>query len=132
MGWEDIDADPDSDEPVDERGYPRSFPRTEAGHDMEMRNLEEPEPFNGGNGNGPGEHRSNSRSDTPLDGVRQRPNGTNSEAQKDADAQEGRKNKEDPHKNQREVPVAVVEQRVSNLAQGCLCKCLLTLEFDRL
>ena len=32
----------------------------------------------------------------------------------------------------REVPVAVVEQRVSNLAQGCLCESSLDMANDRL
>ena len=38
-----------------------------------------------------------------------------------SEARKQRKAKEEENKGRREVPVAVVEQRVSNLAQGCLC-----------
>lgn len=36
----------------------------------------------------------------------------------------------DSHPQEEEVPVAVVEQRVSNLAQGCLCLVLMTKPFE--
>ncbi|TYJ55250.1 hypothetical protein B9479_004080 [Cryptococcus floricola] len=77
----------------------------------------------------PGEHRqalqlsqmeSANKNDTPEDGTgmrrrRRRSSSAQSHAENDA---------------KREVPVAVVEQRVSNLAQGCLCLILMTKPFE--
>lgn len=47
-----------------------------------------------------------------------------------SEAREQRKAKEEENKGRREVPVAVVEQRVSNLAQGCLCAWISVKLFD--
>lgn len=106
MGYED---DIKSDQ-IDERDYPRSFPRTEAENDLEMRNFGEAHPNNGGNGTA-------DRRDG--DGLRQR-NNTDFEARK----REEKEREIEKRRNRKEVPVAVVEQRVSNLAQGALCKSL--------
>jgi hypothetical protein len=142
MGWEDNEDDSDKDkkkdtsqssetvQPVrtrsqsrarweDEREFPASYPRQEGEHDLEMRNLAMPEsqaktqrqastrPL--------GEEVSMQRTRSPVDGLRRR-------LSRDPAVKEDVKKEEERHKNQREVPVAVVEQRLSNLAQGCLCK----------
>ena len=39
------------------------------------------------------------------------------------EARKRRKNEAEENMNKREVPISVVEQRVSNLAQGALCGC---------
>jgi len=44
-----------------------------------------------------------------------------------SEARKQRKAEAEHNKGREEVPVAVVEQRVSNLAQGCLCKSFKTL-----
>ena len=84
-----------SDTPLDETDTePRSRSHgTE--REVEMRNL--------------------SRSRSPVEGLRRR-------LSMDPEARKERKAKAEERKNQREVPVAVVEQRLSNLAQGCLCE----------
>lgn len=38
-----------------------------------------------------------------------------------SEARKKRKAEEEEHKGRREIPIAVVEQRVSNLAQGAFC-----------
>lgn len=46
------------------------------------------------------------------------------------EARERRRAAADARREEREVPVSVVEQRVSNLAQGCLCLVLMTKPFE--
>jgi len=105
MGYEDDkDSEPSSGAGVerDTRGLPASYPRTEGGHDLEMRNLST-------------ERISIQRSRSPMDGLRRR-------LSRDPQVRADREKENEKRRNQREVPVAVVEQRLSNLAQGCLCK----------
>lgn len=100
MGWED-EKDSSSTEPErDARELPASYPRTEAGYDLEMRNL------------GSDDHMQRTRS--PVDGLRRR-------LSRDPQVRMEREKEEEKMRNRREIPVAVVEQRLSNLAQGCLC-----------
>lgn len=102
MGYEDAD----SERTVITADEPRSMPRTEAEQDLEMRNLPEP-----------------SRSRSPVDGLRRR-------LSRDPEIKKERQQQAEERRTQREVPVAVVEQRLSNLAQGCLCMFLPTLHLD--
>lgn len=101
MGYEDDHTVDSSDSTLeDRRGEPRSYPRTEGEEALEMRNLEPS---------------SSLRSTSPMDGVRRR-------LSRDPEARKERERIAEEKRNRREVPVAVVEQRVSNLAQGCLCE----------
>jgi hypothetical protein len=102
MGWED-EKDSTSTEPErerDTRELPASYPRTEAGYDLEMRNL--------------GSDDQMQRTRSPVDGLRRR-------LSRDPQVRMEREREEEKMRNRREIPVAVVEQRLSNLAQGCLC-----------
>jgi len=100
MGWED-EKDSNSIEPErDTRELPASYPRTEAGYDLEMRNL--------------GSDDQMQRTRSPVDGLRRR-------LSRDPQVRMEREKEEEKNRNRREVPIAVVEQRLSNLAQGCLC-----------
>lgn len=102
MGWEDDTKDPQpSTETNNARELPASYPRTEGQYDLEMRNLGS-------------EEISIQRSRSPVDGLRRR-------LSRDPQVRMEREKEEEKRMNQREVPVAVVEQRLSNLAQGCLC-----------
>ena len=120
MGWEDADTEkrtPPGEAPARtesgrlERDLPRSFPRGEGQHDLEMRNLGVSESGAGDNGEGMAMQRSRS----PVENLRRR-------FSRDPQVQQEREREEEAMRNRREVPVAVVEQRLSNLAQGCLCK----------
>jgi hypothetical protein len=114
MGWED-DKDKDKDSQShpqtqstetntrDPRELPASFPRTEGGYDLEMRNL-----------GSDGDEVTMQRTRSPVDGLRRR-------LSRDPQVRMEREKEEENRRNQREVPIAVVEQRLSNLAQGCLC-----------
>jgi hypothetical protein len=109
MGYEDAETKSDStstavsDTPFGPGNpIPDSYPLSQGERDIEMRNL--PESSLG---------RSGSRS--PVEGLRRR-------LSMDPEAKKERQKVAEERKNQREVPVAVVEQRLSNLAQGCLCQ----------
>jgi hypothetical protein len=105
MGWEDekdsTSTGSERERERDTRELPASYPRTEAGYDLEMRNLSPEEDTM---------HRTRS----PVDGLRRR-------LSRDPQVQMEREKEEEKNRNRREVPIAVVEQRLSNLAQGCLC-----------
>lgn len=122
MGWEDADTEkptPPGEAPARtesgrlERDLPRSYPRGEGQHDLEMRNLGVSESGAGDNGEGMAMQRSRS----PVENLRRR-------FSRDPQVQQEREREEEAMRNRREVPVAVVEQRLSNLAQGCLCESL--------
>lgn len=105
MGYEDAGAksDANSETPLGpDESVPQSYPMSEGERDMEMRNLPAPSASRG------------SRSRSPVEGLRRR-------LSMDPEAKKERAQVAEERKNQREVPVAVVEQRLSNLAQGCLC-----------
>jgi hypothetical protein len=99
MGWED-EKDSSSTREIDTRELPASYPRTEAGYDLEMRNL--------------GSDDQMQRTRSPVDSLRRR-------LSRDPQVRMEREKEEEKLRNRREIPVAVVEQRLSNLAQGCLC-----------
>ena len=99
MGWED-EKDSTSTREIDTRELPASYPRTEAGYDLEMRNL--------------GSDDQMQRTRSPVDGLRRI-------LSRDPQVRMEREKEEEKMRNRREIPVAVVEQRLSNLAQGCLC-----------
>jgi hypothetical protein len=102
MGWED-EKDSTSTREIDTRELPASYPRTEAGYDLEMRNL--------------GSDDRMQRTRSPVDGLRRR-------LSRDPQVRMEREKEDEKMRNRREIPVAVVEQRLSNLAQGCLCASL--------
>lgn len=103
MGWEDEkdSTSAGSGRETDGRELPASYPRTEAGYDLEMRNLGSDEV-------------TMQRTRSPIDGLRRR-------LSRDPQVRKEREKEEEKNRNRREVPIAVVEQRLSNLAQGCLC-----------
>jgi hypothetical protein len=111
MGWED-EKDSSSTEPErDARELPASYPRTEAGYDLEMRNL--------------GSDDQMQRTRSPVDGLRRR-------LSRDPQVRMEREKEDEKMRNRREVPVAVVEQRLSNLAQGCLCTSIIIMVMKEL
>jgi hypothetical protein len=111
MGWED-EKDSTSTEPErDARELPASYPRTEAGYDLEMRNL--------------GSDDQMQRTRSPVDGLRRR-------LSRDPQVRMEREKEDEKMRNRREVPVAVVEQRLSNLAQGCLCTSIIIMLMEDL
>ena len=103
MGWEDEkdSTSAGSGRETDDRELTASYPRTEAGYDLEMRNLGSDEV-------------TMQRTRSPIDGLRRR-------LSRDPQVRKEREKEEEKNRNRREVPIAVVEQRLSNLAQGCLC-----------
>jgi len=103
MGWEDEKDSTSTDPERDTRELPASYPRTEAGYDLEMRNLASDDQIQ--------------RTRSPVDGLRRR-------LSRDPQVRMEREKEEERKRNRREIPVAVVEQRLSNLAQGCLCTSL--------
>jgi hypothetical protein len=100
MGWEDEKDSTITEPERDTRELPASYPRTEAGYDLEMRNL--------------GSDDQMQRTRSSVDGLRRR-------LSRDPQVRMEREKEEEKMRNRREIPVAVVEQRLSNLAQGCLC-----------
>jgi hypothetical protein len=103
MGYEDDkDSQPSSStQNENNRELPASYPRTEGEYDLEMRNISP-------------EERPIQRTRSPVDGLRRR-------LSRDPQVRMEREKEEESRRNRREVPIAVVEQRLSNLAQGCLC-----------
>jgi hypothetical protein len=120
MGWEDAHSEKPTpgEAPTRtesgrlERDLPRSYPRGEGQHDLEMRNLGVSDPDNGGEG------MAIQRSRSPVETLRRR-------LSRDPQVQREREREEEAMRNRREVPIAVVEQRLSNLAQGCLCESII-------
>jgi hypothetical protein len=89
------------------RDLPLSYPRQEGEHELEMQNLDRPR-------TNASQDLAMNRSRSPIDGLRRR-------LSRDPQVRKEREEEDEARRNQREVPVAVVEQRLSNLAQGCLC-----------
>nr|XP_031860208.1 uncharacterized protein CI109_004340 [Kwoniella shandongensis]KAA5527280.1 hypothetical protein CI109_004340 [Kwoniella shandongensis] len=115
MGYEDTSS-ASSDTAV---SPPPETAREENSHDLRLAEME------GGNGIGPtkvGNVRSErlSRRISNASGSLRRRVRSSSLIEK----------RDDRENEKREVPVAVVEQRVSNLAQGCLCLILMTKPFE--
>jgi hypothetical protein len=106
-GWE----DEKDDTREDERSYPQSYPREEGQHDLEMRNLESPTRTNTRGAE-------MTRVESPINSVRRRMSREPQVSHAASEVPEGKK------QGRKEVPIGVVEQRVSNLAQGSLCKWL--------
>ncbi|WRT70568.1 uncharacterized protein IL334_007566 [Kwoniella shivajii] len=117
MGYEDASSS-SSETVVSPTGEQSSFEDRE--RDVQLMGME--------NGNGT-ENGGQSRS--KENGMTRRSSNTPSEIR-----QRGRRSgstaieKDDTPTDKNEVPVAVVEQRVSNLAQGCLCLILMTKPFE--
>lgn len=118
MGYEDSEKSDDSistavsDGHNEDRPLRRSYPNVNPEEALEMRNLDIEEPSTYPST----AQRRLSRSRSPIDGLRRR-------LSRDPEVQKDRKREMEARNNQREIPIAVVEQRVSNLAQGCLCEC---------
>ncbi|KAK6906765.1 hypothetical protein I203_100752 [Kwoniella mangroviensis CBS 8507] len=118
MGYEDDSATSSTTaiSPTPERS---SLDRRETQMDIQLGEME--------NGNG------NNLSKAEQNGLKRRTSITTNEIRRRDRPTEGedittRNTKRD--EDRREVPVAVVEQRVSNLAQGCLCLILMTKPFE--
>ncbi|WWD08459.1 hypothetical protein V865_006571 [Kwoniella europaea PYCC6329] len=118
MGYEDDSATSSTTaiSPTPERS---SLDRRETQTDIQLGEMEN------GNGNNLSKAEQNGlkrRTSIPASEIRRRGNPTKGE---DIITRNTKKDED-----RREVPVAVVEQRVSNLAQGCLCLILMTKPFE--
>ncbi|KAK8850391.1 hypothetical protein IAR55_004309 [Kwoniella newhampshirensis] len=91
----------------------------ESRHDVRLSEME------GGNG-----HRSMSGAVKNSDGLSRRMSNVAGGLRRRGRRESLREKMKEEENDRREVPVAVVEQRVSNLAQGCLCLILMTKPFE--